>query len=172
LAPLGGGNPFAAGQAAPEQPGSGNPYQAPRSLTFSAMGQADPLAEQRLAGPATALTVTGILGLVGYLGIAVLYGLGGFVWQNHGMGRAHNPEELMLVVCTMETMAFVGLVTSILVLVGAQKMKNRRSYGWAMAASIIAVCPCIGPCFLLGLPFGIWSLVVLCDESVKAAFQG
>ena len=51
------------------------------------------------------------------------------------------------------------------------KMKNLESYSFAMAASIIAMIPCIGPCCLLGIPFGIWSIVVLGDAQVKAAFR-
>jgi hypothetical protein len=50
-------------------------------------------------------------------------------------------------------------------------MKKLESYSFAMAAAIIAMIPCISPCCLLGLPFGIWALVVLGDGSVKAAFQ-
>jgi hypothetical protein len=30
--------------------------------------------------------------------------------------------------------------------------------------------PCISPCCLLGLPIGIWALVVLLKPEVKAAF--
>ena len=40
-----------------------------------------------------------------------------------------------------------------------------------MTAAIVAVIPCVAPCCLLSLPFGIWALVVLGDSSVKAAFR-
>ena len=40
-----------------------------------------------------------------------------------------------------------------------------------MTATILAMIPCISPCCLLGLPVGIWSLVVLLDENVKASFR-
>jgi len=59
----------------------------------------------------------------------------------------------------------------VLVFIGAMKMKNLENYSLAMAAAIVAVIPCISPCCLLGLPFGIWALVVLNDSSVKAAFR-
>ncbi|MGA7700516.1 MAG: hypothetical protein WCB27_12965 [Thermoguttaceae bacterium] len=62
-------------------------------------------------------------------------------------------------------------IVAIVMLVGATKMKKLESYSFAMAAAIIAMIPCISPCCLLGLPFGIWALVVLGDGSVKAAFQ-
>ena len=66
-------------------------------------------------------------------------------------------------------MESLGLLMGVLVIVGAVKMKNLKSYGLAMTAAIIAIIPC-SPCCLLGLPFGIWALVVLNDENVKAAF--
>jgi hypothetical protein len=30
--------------------------------------------------------------------------------------------------------------------------------------------PCLSPCCCLGLPIGIWALVVLLDNNVKASF--
>ena len=67
---------------------------------------------------------------------------------------------------------FIGGVVAIVVITGALKMKRLQSYPFAMIASIIAMIPCISPCCLLGLPFGIWALVVLSDPQVKAAFRG
>ena len=64
-----------------------------------------------------------------------------------------------------------GLIVAVVILIGAMKMKKLESYAFAMAAAIIAMVPCISPCCLLGLPFGIWALVVLGDGSVKAAFR-
>ena len=65
----------------------------------------------------------------------------------------------------------IGLILSIIVLIGAIKMKALENYGFAMAASIIALFPCIGPCCFIGIPFGIWSLVVLSDPLVKSSFR-
>src|SRR5205807_7261566 len=55
----------------------------------------------------------------------------------------------------------------VLIIVGAQRMKNLQSHGMAMAASIVAMIPCISPCCLLGLPFGIWALIILLKPEVK-----
>jgi len=54
---------------------------------------------------------------------------------------------------------------------GAMKMKNLQNFGMAMAASIIAIIPCFGPCCCIGIPAGIWALVVLNKPEVKAAFR-
>src|SRR5215211_39290 len=55
----------------------------------------------------------------------------------------------------------VSIVVGGVILFGALKMMRLQSFGWAMAASIAAVIPCLSPCCCLGIPFGIWSLVVL-----------
>jgi predicted Ser/Thr protein kinase len=52
---------------------------------------------------------------------------------------------------------------------GAVQMLRLRSYGLAIAAAILALLPC-GPAWPLGLPVGIWALVVLTAPEVKAAF--
>jgi hypothetical protein len=66
---------------------------------------------------------------------------------------------------------FFALAMSVLVLVGASKMQSLRSYEFAFAASIVAMVPCLTPCCILGLPFGIWALVVLCKPEVKSQFS-
>ncbi|HZI15977.1 MAG TPA: hypothetical protein VE153_36760 [Myxococcus sp.] len=53
---------------------------------------------------------------------------------------------------------------------GALKMKSLQSYGLAMTAGIVSLIPCCGPCFCLGIPLGIWALVVLRKPEVRASF--
>ena len=50
----------------------------------------------------------------------------------------------------------------------ALKMKRLQAYGLAVAASILAII--ISPGNLIGLPIGIWALVVLSQRDVRAAF--
>jgi hypothetical protein len=66
----------------------------------------------------------------------------------------------------------IFLLLSAVVFFGGMKMRNLESYGLSMAAAIIACIPCCSPCYILGIPFGIWALVVLNDAQVKAAFRG
>jgi len=61
-------------------------------------------------------------------------------------------------------------VIGVVILLGALKMKNLQSYGFAMTAAILAMIPCLSPCCLLGFPMGIWAIAVLVDPQVKAAF--
>jgi predicted Zn finger-like uncharacterized protein len=62
---------------------------------------------------------------------------------------------------------FFGL--GILTLIGSISMLRLRSHGLAMTACILAVIPCISPCCLLGIPFGIWGLVSLGQPEVREA---
>ena len=65
----------------------------------------------------------------------------------------------------------VALGVSVLILIGALKMKKLESYGLAMTASILAMLPFVSPCCILGLPFGIWAIVALGKPEVKSAFE-
>lgn len=58
----------------------------------------------------------------------------------------------------------------VLIIAGSIQMLRRRGYGLAMTASVVAMLPCSPSC-ILGLPFGIWSLVVLNRPEVRDAFR-
>lgn len=58
------------------------------------------------------------------------------------------------------------------VIFGAIKMMKLESRGLAMTAAILSVIPCFcSSCYVLGIPWGIWALVVLNKPEVKAAFH-
>ena len=65
-------------------------------------------------------------------------------------------------------MLFAGLLASGLTMFGALKMMRLEGYGAAVMASILGMI--VTPGNLVGLPVGIWALVVLSSRSVKAAF--
>jgi hypothetical protein len=65
---------------------------------------------------------------------------------------------------------FLSLVAAPIIIYGAVKMLNGSSYGWAKAASILAIVPFTSCCFLIGAPIGIWALVVLSKPEVKMFF--
>jgi hypothetical protein len=157
-----------------------NPYQSPGQYTSGQPMMGQPpwpgysapyeYAASRVSGPATWLIVTGALGIpvkvLGILGNLMSFGL-------VGLGPRGGPDTpfLMLSGGMGLLMNGIGLVLSIVVILGALKMKNLEHYGLAMAAAVIAMIPMISPCCLLGLPFGIWAIVVLCEPPVKAAFR-
>jgi hypothetical protein len=124
---------------------------------------------KRLRGPAIGLFVTA--------GIGILFGILGALFMNDLLLEAIDlPPELreqmeasqspvLTVIQIVMTLAFSGLV-----IWGAQSMLKGRNWGLALAAGFVALLPCVSPCCLLGLPIGIWALVVLFDKEVKAAF--
>ncbi len=67
--------------------------------------------------------------------------------------------------------SIVALIASGLIVMAGARMRILRGYGFAMMGAILAVIPCISPCCLLGLPFGIWALIVLANPEVRAAFE-
>ncbi len=126
-------------------------------------------ATDQVNGPAIGLIITAVLGFLVQLAALLINVLGvsfgamqsrrGDAWMNMFSGTIGIASSII-------TMLIAGLI-----LFGALKMKKLESYGWAMTASILALAPCISPCCLVGLPIGIWALVVLAKPEVKSAFH-
>ena len=175
LAPLGSEIPFSPGPAAgspfgagPDAPGATGPQPSYPGTANYASG---PAPAERVAGPATALIVTAILGLVLQV-VGVLINLISSASLPAGRHDPFGPHAMVMLGPAVSIFfGVLGAALGIFVLIGATRMKHLESYGFAMAAAIIALIPCTSPCCLLGLPFGIWALVVLTDPSVKAAFR-
>jgi hypothetical protein len=64
-----------------------------------------------------------------------------------------------------------NLAFSLVLLIGGWRMRQARSYGLSVIAAVLAILPCTFG-WVLGLPIGIWALVVLMDPEVKAGFEG
>jgi hypothetical protein len=60
------------------------------------------------------------------------------------------------------------LAPSVLVLIGGLKMLRFKSRAWAIAAAILAMI--FPPLHLIGIPVGIWALVILTQQDVRNAF--
>jgi len=56
---------------------------------------------------------------------------------------------------------FLGTLISPLVIYGGARMFAAKSYAMARLAAILALIPVTSCCFVLGIPVGIWSLIVL-----------
>jgi hypothetical protein len=65
----------------------------------------------------------------------------------------------------------ISVISAILMIVGGIMMLRLRGYGIAVLGSVMALVPCLTPCCFLGIPFGIWALVVLSNAEVKEAFR-
>jgi tRNA A-37 threonylcarbamoyl transferase component Bud32 len=118
-----------------------------------------------ITAPAVVLMVAGLwktfYGIIGLLAVSgIVGGLGSFLGLGSLLG-------LLGAVAIPKVILFT-IVPGCLIAFGGYQMLQRRSYAWAMGAAILAIVACS----LLGLPAGIWALIVLSREDVKAAFGG
>jgi len=127
-------------------------------------------ATARVKGPAITLIVVTALGILGQL-IWTVLNLAGM----RSMPANLPPEFDRFSGVLSGGLGVVGLVVTLAIgglrIFGAMKMMSLQNYGLAMAASIIVMVPCLSPCCCLGLPAGIWAIVVLANAEVKAAFR-
>jgi hypothetical protein len=65
--------------------------------------------------------------------------------------------------------AFV-IVNSVII-VGAVQMVRFQSRPFAIVASVLAIVDIASGCCCLGIPIGIWSLIVLMSDDVQRAFE-
>lgn len=129
-----------------------------------------------VSGPAIGLIVVGALTLVGG-GFGILRSL---FWSAAGSFPSTNfpgqdPQVRQFAQMFGGT---VGVAVAVLQMAlgafyifGGINMKALQKYGLCMTASIIALLPCFGSCCCIGIPFGIWALVVLNKPEVKAHFS-
>jgi hypothetical protein len=134
-------------------------------------------AATQVRAPAIGLIIGGALSLLFAVADLVL-SIGALMGMQIGPPPANLPPALQnlfqpnptqLIFATM--FDGVRLVTCSLTIYGALKMQRLESYGLAITSSILSLIPCLTCCCCLGLPFGIWSLVVLNRPDVRAAFR-
>jgi len=166
--------------AAAPPPLGGNPPPLSPGYGLSG-GDGRARAENEVSGPAIGLMVTGVMGIgFGVLGIltnllgVTMNSLNNFNGMN-GMNGMNNPQVMQLM--QMGTGA-LGIIMSVLKIVlgafivyGALKMKSLRQHGLALGAAIVAVIPCISPSCCIGIPIGIWALIVLNKPEVRGYFS-
>jgi hypothetical protein len=149
-----------------------NPFEAQGIPPIPPQGAA----AAKVNAPATALMVVAILN--------ILLALWGMVNGVMSLGapppqappmQGVDPQMIMNIMRVAGpvgiALALLQLVVAVVILLGALKMKKLESWGLAMGASVLAMIPCLSSCCLLGLPFGIWALVVINSVDVKSAFR-
>lgn len=82
--------------------------------------------------------------------------------QNFQRGMA-GPSALI-----MQSLFAVG---SLVIIVGSVQMIRFKSWGLAITTSILTMLNFGNCCCIFGLPLGIWAIVVLNSQDVKAAFD-
>ena len=137
--------------------------------TMPAAPPAGSAGAEKVNGPAIGLIVVAILGVALQI-VSLIYNLAGASI----LSNARMPNEAwanMFSGTIGAVSSIIGILLSGVILFGGIKMKRLEGYGLAMAASILAMIPCFSPCCLLGLPIGIWAVVVLAKPEVKSAFH-
>lgn len=135
-------------------------------------------AKDAVSVPAVFLIITGVVGLI-VVGMNLWMRTKGVdflrqVVENDPNFAQSRPQMEQFLAQLEARSGWIGiglsLVTSVVTIFGGIQMRNLRLYGLAIAASIVAMLPIAGPCCCIGLPVGIWSLVVLLKPEVKSAF--
>jgi hypothetical protein len=131
-------------------------------------------AQSSVTPPAIALMVVGAIYVCVNLGVLVLRIINFSSVINQpppfGAGDPASVTQFKFGVYLGFGIELLGLLLGGLIILGAIQMKNLSSFSLAMTASIVAMIPC-HYCCLLGIPFGIWSLIVLLSEDVKSSFR-
>lgn len=137
-------------------------------------GRRTAMAESAVAGPAIAMMVAAGLSIaISLLDVVLrIAGVGLYAATKAGKGGPGGPQQADVFASTAIGIPsdLVGILFAVVILVGAMKMKSLSNYGLAMTACIISMLPCHS-CCCLGLPFGIWGLVVLNKPEVKESFS-
>jgi len=133
----------------------------------------DPAAREaalrRVSAPAIALALAA--------GIGAAFSLIGLAINLLGLGvtpliDAHGDERVAWFVSGAWNVvwAIYGMGMSGFLIWASLKMRAMESYALALTACVVSMIPCVGPCCILGLPFGIWGLVVIHDRDVRPHF--
>ena len=160
--------------------------------TFGSGAQMDepgPDVSSLISGPAIALLVAGIINVLSTIG-TIAYGLmmvfmgeqmleqNPALQQNPAFQDLQNQpggpaptDAIAMAGGFYLILGAVGLMVGAVIIMGALKMKKCESYGFAMTSSILAMIPCLSSCCLIGLPVGIWCMIVLMKPEVKSAFH-
>jgi hypothetical protein len=128
-------------------------------------------ATDQVNGPAIGLMVTAGLNIL----VSLLRMLSGVVGFGMSSMQHTGNKEIDSIIAMSGTIGIVfgavGLLCAILILLGGLKMRKLENRGLCLTAAILAVIPCTSPCCLVGIPLGIWALVVLSKPEVKSAFH-
>ncbi len=108
---------------------------------------------QQVKGPASWLVATGILN---WIAIPLIVLVTAAIVSGKGV-----------VVFTLPTL--LAMILSSVIILAGLRMKRLEAYPLALIGSILAML--VTPGNLIGLPVGIWSLVVLCRREVREAFD-
>ncbi len=165
-----------------DSPSFNNPFQAPKEEKPPSGPDGPKVIPSSLSTPAMILIVLAMLGIVFSIAMMVLQPVLMDAMQDFMLNMVPEDQKQELqdefakqqenplsspIVNWISTGVVVILYC--VMLYGGLQMKKGGSFGWAMAAAIIAMIPC-SPCCILELPAGIWALIVLVKPEIKQLF--
>jgi len=122
-----------------------------------------------VTAPAVALMIAGFWKILSACG-GLLFLSNGKDWLGKIPGIGDDPDLQVLLsswgAIAIGSVVLFKIIPGLLIIFGGYQMLQRRSYAWAIGASIISIVACS----LIGFPVGIWALVVLARDDVKTAF--
>jgi hypothetical protein len=140
-----------------------NPYGGPQPGAGGNMpGYAPPPSTEPLKAPGIVLMVLAVLWLlfIAVYGVIVL------------IAAFTSPQEGALISGLIVATLYFGIaICQVVILYGANCMRNGVNKKMSMTAAILSVIPCTGPCCLFGIGVGIWALVLMNQPNVSSAFR-
>lgn len=130
--------------------------------------------ENKVMGPAIGLIVIGILGALFSLWGVFVGGLDPEMLQEKLTAEQREQLEPFLPYISGGNMVFslVSLALDVFIAWAGFQMLRLKSWTAAVVASVLMMIPCFtGCCCVIGVPLGIWGLIVLFDKDVKSAFE-
>jgi hypothetical protein len=117
--------------------------------------------------------------MLAFAALGFLLNLFGAVWAIAGPVQPINPQDPPIIQEFMKGLngpvasagqGFFALLSAITI-VGSIQMMRQKTWGFALATSIISMINIGNCCCLVGLPVGIWALIVLVNPTVKEGFS-
>ena len=93
--------------------------------------------------------------------------------ESLGLDSGGLNTDSMIELIFMSSIVFkvIHFTTFSLIIFASVKMRRLESWGLSTTAAILTVIPCTSSCCLIGIPIGVFALMVVFDPNVKAAFR-
>ena len=161
-------NPFGDQNQYGQNPYGQNPYSSP-GFAGPPGGGGQPLGAKLMA-PAIGLLITGLLG-IGFTIASIFLAFGppppidpnAPPFLQEFQKGANGPQAVAI--------QSIFIFVNIFILFGAAQMMRQKMRGVGIAAAVVAMLNFGNCCCLLGIPIGVWSLIILMQADVKAAFD-
>lgn len=132
--------------------------------------------QSKVGPPGIALALLGVLCILGNL-FGATFQIIGAVATILDLVNSSAPTEAWVAWFMSQgyqiVMLLISALISVIVLVSGIRLRSARSAPLVYVGAVMAMLPCCGvgfPCCCFGLPLGIWAIMTLQDDQVKAAF--